>query len=309
MSKPNFTIRIAEPHGFCSGVLRAIEIAEKAAARLRASKASAPPDPDSAGSSSPVLYCLNELVHNRQVVDDLAAKGVAFVKSLSEVPDGETVLFSAHGVSPAIREEAAARGLGVIDATCVFVEKVHEAVRRYSAEGCPILLIGSRNHDEVLGVAGEAPGSVTVVENVRDAENVAPPAGGRVAVVTQTTLTASQVEDIMAVLRRRFPDLIVPDRSGRCFATTLRQDAVREVASQSDVVVVLGSPNSANSNRLVDVARSAGARALLVPDAAALRSAVADGLLEGASSVGVTAGASTPEYVMEECINALRDCL
>lgn len=301
MKAGGIEIKIAEPHGFCSGVLRAIEIAERAAAKLRAECGGM--------SGTPVLYCLHELVHNRQVVEKLAAAGVAFVKSLSEVPDGQTVLFSAHGVSPAIRAEAAARNLKVIDATCVFVEKVHEAVRKYSAEGCSILLIGSRNHDEVLGVAGEAPGAVTVIENEQDAETVAPVNPDKVAVVTQTTLTASQVENVMAVLKRRFPNLVVPDRSGRCFATTHRQDAVRKIAAESDVVIVLGSPNSANSNRLVDVAESAGARGMLIPDAGSLRAAVADGLLNNAKTVGFTAGASTPEYVMEDCINALRDCL
>lgn len=323
MKSGRFEIKIAEPHGFCSGVLRAIEIAEKAAAKLKTENAehgtsnsehgTRDQEPETwnikPGTSRPVLYCLHELVHNRQVVEKLSANGVAFVKDISEVPDEQTVLFSAHGVSPAIRAKAATRNLKVIDATCVFVEKVHEAVRKYSSEGCSILLIGSRNHDEVLGVAGEAPGAVTVIENEHDAETVIPANPDKVAVVTQTTLTASQVETVMTVLKRRFPNLVVPDRSGRCFATTHRQDAVRKIASESDVVIVLGSPNSANSNRLVDVAESAGARGILIPDTETLRKSIADGLLDNVKTIGVTAGASTPEYVMEDCINALRDCL
>lgn len=283
---------VAEPHGFCTGVRRAIAMAEKALA-------------DASARGGGRLYCLHELVHNKLVVDALAEKGMVFVRDLSEVPDGGAVLFSAHGVSPAVRAEAERRGLSVIDATCVFVGKVHENVRHYAGEGCTVLLIGRRTHDEVLGVAGEAPDSVRVVESVDDVENVDVPDPAKVAVLTQTTLAAYQVEPVIAAIRRRFPLACIPDRSGICFATTERQEAVRRLARESEVVLVLGSSTSANSNRLVDVAREAGARAELLPDAAAVRAFVADGGLAGVACVGVTAGASTPEYVVEEVVSFL----
>ncbi len=279
---------LAEPHGFCSGVRRAISLAEEAAA-----------------ASSPV-YCLHELVHNRLVVERLASAGMVFVDDLRDVPDGGTVLFSAHGVAPSVRREAEARGLRVIDATCGFVKLVHDAVRRHAVDGRHILLVGSRNHDEVVGVAGEAPGAVTVVETVADAEAVEVPDPEKVALLTQTTLAAYQVKPIVDVLRRRFPGIAVPDRSGICAATTVRQEAVRKVARDCPLVLVLGSPGSANSNRLVDVARAEGARAELIPDIPSLRAFIAEGGLGDADKVGVTAGASTPEDVVREAVIILR---
>lgn len=285
-------IVIAEPHGFCAGVTRAIALAEKALL-------------ERADPSRP-LYCLHELVHNRNVVDRLSSRGVVFVKDLSEVPDGETVLFSAHGVSPAIREAAVARGLAVLDATCVFVSKVHEAVREYAGAGCSVLLIGNRGHDEVLGVSGEAPEAVTVISTLDDAETVSVPDPSKVAVVTQTTLAVSQVEEVMAVLRRRFPLLVTPPRSGICYATTDRQQAVRHVARETGFVLVLGSCNSANSNRLVDVARSEGAQAELVPDAEAVAGLARSGRFESVESIGLTAGASTPEDIVASTVEFLR---
>ena len=285
-------IIIAEPHGFCAGVTRAIALAEKALGSR-------------AGSSGP-LYCLHELVHNRSVVERLSGRGIVFVKDLEEVPDGGTVLFSAHGVSPAIRRTAARKGLDVIDATCVFVAKVHEAVRKYASEGCSVLLIGNRGHDEVLGVSGEAPAAVTVVETIADAESVMVPDPDKVAVVTQTTLAVAQVESVMEVLRRRFPRLVTPPRSGICYATTDRQEAVRRIARETGFVLVLGSVNSANSNRLVDVARSEGAQSELVPDVAAVRDLVHEGALDGVEALGLTAGASTPEDIVESTIDFLR---
>lgn len=281
---------LAEPHGFCSGVRHAIDVAEKAVSV----------------SSGPV-YCLHELVHNRLVVDSLSSAGMVFIKDISEVPDGGTVLFSAHGVSPAVRKAAAARGLNVIDATCIFVKRVHDAVRSLTAQGYHILLVGSRTHDEVVGVFGEAPESVIVVETAAEAETVEVPDTEKVALLTQTTLAAYQVEPILAVLKRRFPALVVPDKSGICVATTVRQEAVRKLAHKSPLVLVLGSPNSANSNRLVDVARSEGTRAELVPDIPSLRAFIASGGLGDATPVGVTAGASTPEYVVRDAITIVRE--
>ena len=281
---------LAEPHGFCSGVRHAIEVAEKAVA-----------------ASSGSVYCLHELVHNRLVVDSLSASGMRFVNDIAEVPDGGTVLFSAHGVSPAVREAAAARGLKVVDATCVFVKRVHDAVQSLTAQGRHILLIGNRNHDEVVGVFGEAPESVTVVETTDEAETVEVPDTGKVALLTQTTLAAYQIEPVLAILKRRFPSLVVPGKSGICAATTVRQEAVRELAQKCPLVLVLGSRNSANSNRLVDVARAAGARAELIPDIPALRDFIASGGLGDAAPIGVTAGASTPEHVVRDAIGLLRD--
>ncbi len=281
---------LAEPHGFCSGVRHAIEVAEKAVA--------ASPDP---------VYCLHELVHNRLVVDSLSASGMRFVGDIADVPDGGTVLFSAHGVSPKVREAAAARGLKVIDATCVFVKRVHDAVQSLAAQGLHILLIGNRNHDEVVGVAGEAPESITIVETTVEAETVEVPDPKKVALLTQTTLAAYQIEPVLAILKCRFPSLVVPEKSGICVATTVRQEAVRKLAHKCPIVLVLGSRNSANSNRLVDVARAEGARAELVPDIPALRAFIASGGLGDATPIGVTAGASTPEHVVRDAIGLLRD--
>lgn len=283
-------IILAEPHGFCSGVRHALQVAEKAVL--------------DASSGGPV-FCLHELVHNRLVVDRLASAGMRFVASLDEVPDGGTVLFSAHGVSPAVREEARRRNLRVIDATCVFVQKVHEAVRREAAEGRTVLLVGSKSHDEVLGVSGEAPDSVKVIEDAADAEKVSVPDPEKVSLLTQTTLAAYQVEPIIAILRRRFPALRIPEKSGICVATTVRQEAVKSVAAKAPLVIVLGSRSSANSGRLVDVARAAGAKAELVPDIPSLRDFIASGELP--EVIGLTAGASTPEDVVSDAIEVLRE--
>ncbi len=280
-------ILVGHPHGFCAGVRRALKIIETAAQRC----------------SGP-LYCLNELVHNRQVVDDLAARGIRFVTRIDDVPAGSTVVFSAHGVSPAIREQAKARQLRVIDATCPFVAKVHDDVRRYAREGYSVLLIGSPMHDEVVGVAGEAPESVLIVASARDAERVQPGKPERVTVATQTTLSAEQVRQVMAVLEARFPTLQMPDKSGICYATIDRQEAVRHLARSADLVLVLGSANSANSNRLVDVARDEGTDARLIPTLQSLLDSTAD--WEALDTLGLTAGASTPEHLVEAAIDLLK---
>lgn len=284
-------ILLAEPHGFCAGVRRAVALAEKALAAL-------PP-----GGR---IYCLHELVHNRLVVERLAARGMVFVASLAEVPDGARVFFSAHGISPAVREEARRRGLDAVDATCAFVARLHESVRDYAAKGFRVVFIGNRGHDETEGVAGEAPGSVVVVENAEEAEALPFEAGAKVTVLTQTTLAAHQVAPVVEALRRRWPDLEIPGRSGICLATTERQGAVRELAAKAGLVIVLGSPTSANSKRLAEVARAAGAEAVLLQDLPEVKRFAEDGGLGDCAAVGVTAGASTPEDVVEGVVDFLR---
>ena len=286
-----FAIAIAEPHGFCSGVRRAVEVAERAL--------------DEAASRGERLYCFHELVHNRLVVERLSSRGMVFVDDLADVPDGAAVVFSAHGVSPAIRAAAAARAIRTVDATCVFVEKVHENVRRFSDAGYTVLLAGSSRHDETVGTAGEAPQSVVVVESEADVAAATVPDPEKVAFLTQTTLGVAALKPIADAVRRRFPHVAVPSRAGVCFATDERQAAVASLAAKVDLVIVLGSPTSANSNRLVDVARAAGTRAALLQDAAGVADFARGGGLAGVAHVGVTAGASTPEDAVSEAVALL----
>ncbi len=278
-------IVVAEPHGFCAGVRRAIDAAEAA---LRV--------------CSPPVYCLHEIVHNRQVVEDLAARGMVFVDDVSAVPPGHCVLFSAHGVSPAVRAEALERGLRAIDATCPFVAKLHDEVRAYAARGFTVLFIGHRGHDEVVGIRGEAPGAIRVVQNRGEAAAVEVEDPGRVAVLTQTTLSVDETARVVEVLRARFPGLEIPPRDGICHATMNRQEAVKLLAARVGCVLVLGSRNSSNTLRLAEVARAAGARAELI-DAPAALEAVS---LESLEAVGLTAGASTPDAFFRAALEALR---
>ena len=280
------TVILASPRGFCAGVRHAVEIAETIL-RLR-------PHP---------VYGLKEIVHNRQVVDDLCGKGVRFVQDIAEVPAGQTVLFSAHGVPPGIREAAAARGLEVIDATCPFVMKVHLEVRRFAKEGCAIALIGHRRHDEVIGVAGEAPDRVTVIETGQEAESFSPADPEKVAVITQTTLSQAETDRVLTVLRRRFPGLRMPAKKDICYATANRQEAVKALAKRVNLILVLGAENSSNSKRLAEVATAQGAAAHLVSRA----ESIAGLPLDGREAVGVTAGASTPESFIREILSLLRD--
>ncbi len=277
---------IAYPHGFCSGVARAVTAAETLLERF----------------SGETIYCLNQIVHNRQVVERLAGLGMMFVSCVEDVPVGSRLLFSAHGVSPDVVRRAAARGLRVIDATCPFVTKVHAEVRRFAAEGAKIICIGHRRHEEVIGVAGEAPEHVEVVENAAEAEALKVPNGVPVAVVTQTTLGEAQVESVMSVLLRRFPELRLPDSTDVCYATRNRQQAVCELARVCGRVLVLGSANSSNSLRLVETALAAGAaEAELVSDLARL-----DALRwNDRQAVGITSGASTPESFLNEAVAIL----
>ncbi len=276
---PHRTVVLASPCGFCAGVRLAVDIAD-AALRLR-------PLP---------VYVLNEIVHNRQVVEEFEAKGVRFIRRIEDVPEGRTVLFSAHGVSPAVRAGAVSRNLEVIDATCPFVHKVHAEVARFAGEGCSVALIGHRGHEEVVGVEGEAPGQVTVLETPEEAEHFAPQDSAKVAVAMQTTLSADEAERIHAVLRRRFPCLRSPPVADICYATTNRQQAVKDLAKRVGTILVLGSRNSSNTRRLAEVARAAGADAVLVSRVEELDEAG----LKACEEVGLTAGASTPESFIQE---------
>ena len=286
-----FTVLLAAPRGFCAGVERAVRTVELALD-------SRPP-----GDQRPV-YVRHEIVHNRSVVDDLRAHGAIFVEDTADIPSGATAVFSAHGVSPAVRAEAAGRGLAMLDATCPLVSRVHAAVLRYAGRGYTILFVGHAGHPEVEGVTGEAPDHVVLVQTVADAETVQVPDPERVAYATQTTLSLDDVSAIVDALRRRFPALVGPESGDVCYATQNRQEAVRALVERhaTDVVLVLGSPNSSNSNRLREVAEQAGARAHLLGSVAELDPA----WLAGASRVGVTAGASTPERLVEQLVARLR---
>ncbi len=286
MSGPK-SLTVVSPHGFCSGVARAVQTASAVLARF-------------AGET---VYCLNEIVHNRQVVSRLTDFGMVFVGDVREVPPGALLLFSAHGVSPAVVRLAEERRLRVIDATCPLVTKVHAEVRRFASQGAAVVCIGHRHHEEVVGVVGEAPEHVRVVENVSEAEALALPPDSPVAVVTQTTLGEAQVESVMAVLRRRFPALTIPSSTDVCYATRNRQQAVRILAQRCERVLVLGSANSSNSQRLAETARAAGAEAALVSELGQL----SGWLWEGVGAVGITSGASTPESFLQDVVQVLRE--
>ena len=288
----SFVVLLAAPRSFCAGVERAIRTVELALAAR-------PP-----GEDRPV-YVRHEIVHNRAVVDALRARGAVFVEATAAIPPGATAVFSAHGVAPRVRAEAAARGLATLDATCPLVARVHAAVRRHAAAGRTVLLVGHAGHPEVEGVLGEAPGRVRLGQSVAEAEAVAVPDPARVAYATQTTLSLDDVAAIVAALRRRFPAIAGPGAGDVCYATQNRQEAVRALVEGhgAQVVLVLGAPNSSNSARLREVAERAGARAHLLGGAAEL----APGWLAGAARVGVTAGASTPEGLVQGLLGRLRE--
>jgi 4-hydroxy-3-methylbut-2-enyl diphosphate reductase len=280
------TVLLAEPRSFCAGVERAIDVVDRALRRF--------PHP---------VYVRRQIVHNTHVVADLERRGAVFVDELDQVPDGTTVVFSAHGVAPAVREEAQRRGLNVIDATCPLVTKVHAEARRFDRHGDTVVLIGHRGHDETEGTLGELPGRIQLVETPQDVERLDVADPQRVAYLTQTTLSVDDVREVANALRTRFPAVHKPGSEDVCYATTNRQDAVREVAAGSDVVLVLGSANSSNSLRLVEVAERAGVPAHLVDDATGIDPA----WLRGAGVVGLTAGASAPPYLVDEVIATLRE--
>jgi 4-hydroxy-3-methylbut-2-enyl diphosphate reductase len=279
-------IILANPRGFCAGVNMAIESLERALELF----------------GTP-LYVYHEIVHNRPVVDRFRNRGVVFVDAIEEVPEGATVLFSAHGVAPAIRSASAKRGLRAIDATCPLVTKVHLEAVRFAREGYTILLIGHEGHDEVLGTMGEAPDRIILVQNEAEAERVELPAGVKAAFLTQTTLSVDDAEAIIAVLRRRYPRIVGPSRDDICYATQNRQEAVKGVAPEADAVIVLGSRNSSNSLRLAELARTQGKSAYLVDGV----HEIPQGAFSGDETVLITAGASAPEDVVEECVQVLQE--
>jgi 4-hydroxy-3-methylbut-2-enyl diphosphate reductase len=287
----SFTVLLAAPRGFCAGVERAIRTVELAL------------DARAPGDQRPV-YVRHEIVHNKVVVDDLRARGAVFVEDTREIPTGATAVFSAHGISPAVRDEAVARGLVTLDATCPLVSRVHAAVLRYAGRGYTILFVGHAGHPEVEGVMGEAPDQVKLVQTIADAQRIEVADPARVAYATQTTLSMDDVSAIVDALRRRFPAMVGPEAGDVCYATTNRQEAVLALVQQhaADVVLVLGSPNSSNSNRLREVAETAGARGYLLGTAAELDPS----WLDGAQRVGVSAGASTPEHLVQALLDRLR---
>src|SRR5256886_8829417 len=249
------------------------------------------------------LYVYHEIVHNRPVVERFRRRGVVFVDDIGDIPEGGTLLYSAHGVAPAIRAAAAERRLRAIDATCPLVTKVHLEAVRFAREGYHIILIGHEGHDEVLGTMGEAPESISLVQDETEVEALDLPANAKVAYLTQTTLSVDDAEVIIAALRKRFPHIVGPSRDDICYATQNRQEAVKDIVHEADVVVVLGSRNSSNSMRLAEIARSCGKRAYLIDSVRE----IADGSFTGAETVLITAGASAPEDVVEECVSYLQD--
>jgi 4-hydroxy-3-methylbut-2-enyl diphosphate reductase len=248
------------------------------------------------------LYVYHEIVHNRPVVERFRKRGVIFVDGIDEIPEGANVLYSAHGVAPAIREASSQRRLHAIDATCPLVTKVHLEAVRFAREGYTIVLIGHEGHDEVLGTMGEAPQSIVLVQDVEDVSRLQLPADARVAYLTQTTLSIDDAEVIIAALRRRFPKIVGPSRDDICYATQNRQEAVKDLVPEAEVVLVLGSQNSSNSMRLAELAQSCGKRAHLIDGVAE----IVDDWFQGNETVLITAGASAPEEVVEECVNYLR---
>jgi len=277
---------LAEPRGFCAGVRRAIEIVEEALRQY-----------------SPPIYVRKEIVHNHYVVQDLERRGVVFVDSETQVPEGAVCVFSAHGVSPAVRERAADRQLRVIDATCPLVAKVHQESRRYARDGRTILLIGHADHEEVEGTYGEAPDRTTVVADVADVAKLDLPRHEPVAYLTQTTLSLDETADVIGALEARFDDLRGQGSDDICYASQNRQDAIKDIAAPADVVLVVGSRNSSNSVRMVEVAARTGTPAHLVPDVTELD----ESWLAGAHTVGLSAGASAPELLVDQVIERLAE--
>jgi len=279
-------VRLAAPRGYCAGVDRAVETVERAL-----------------DMHGPPVYVRKEIVHNKHVVEQLAERGAIFVEEETEVPEGELVVFSAHGVSPAVHENAAARQLRTIDATCPLVTKVHVSARKFADQGYTIIMIGHEGHEEVEGTMGEAPDAITLVETVDDADSVEVPDPEHVAFITQTTLSVDETAEIIERLRERFPKIVSSKSEDICYATTNRQIAVKQLAAECDLVLVIGSTNSSNSNRLVEVARDHGAASHLIDNA----SQVQEEWLEGAETVGITSGASAPEELVSELVEFFRE--
>jgi 4-hydroxy-3-methylbut-2-en-1-yl diphosphate reductase len=270
-------VLLASPRGYCAGVERAVETVEKALALY-----------------GRPIYVRKQIVHNLHVVRDLEASGAIFVDEETEVPEGETVVFSAHGVAPSVHANAEHRKLNTIDATCPLVTKVHVQARRYAADGYTVLLIGHEGHEEVVGTMGEAPGSIVLVQSVEDVHALTFATGSRLAYVTQTTLSVDETAEIITALRDRYPDIHAPKKEDICYATSNRQWAVKEMLSEIDLLLVIGSRNSSNSNRLVETAHAAGIAAHLIDD----EIEIDEGWLDGVEIVGITSGASAPERLV-----------
>jgi 4-hydroxy-3-methylbut-2-en-1-yl diphosphate reductase len=268
---------LASPRGYCAGVERAVETVELALEHYGAP-----------------VYVRKQIVHNAHVVRDLEQRGAVFVESEEEAPAGATIVFSAHGVAPAVHTASTGLSHNVIDATCPLVTKVHVQARRYAAAGYTVVLIGHAGHEEVVGTMGEAPEATVLVQDVAEAEALELPPGAKVAYITQTTLSVDETTEIISVLRRRFPDIHAPKREDICYATSNRQWAVKELLGELDLLLVIGSRNSSNSNRLVDVARAGGVAAHLIDD----ESEIDEAWLEGVETVGLTSGASAPEKLV-----------
>ena len=278
------TLLLLKPRGFCAGVVRAIDIVRIALEAF-----------------GPPIYVRKEIVHNRFVVEELQAKGAVFVDSVDEVPNGERVIYSAHGVSPEVRQASQARNLRVIDATCPLVTKVHVEAVKFAKEGYSLILIGHRDHDEVIGTLGEAPLATQVVGSPEQVESLTVADPNRVAYLTQTTLSLDETKDIIAALRKKFPHIQGPAAQDICYATENRQVAVKQVASDAELLLVVGSDNSSNSNRLVEVARNLGTRSHLIDSYLDIQPE----WLEGVTTLALTAGASAPECLVEEVLKYL----
>ena len=278
---------LAKPRGFCAGVERAIDVVEIALQLFHGP-----------------IYVRKEIVHNKHVVEELKAKGAIFVEELDEVPDGARVIFSAHGVSPEVRQRADARQLKVIDATCPLVTKVHHEAVRYANEGRTIILVGHEGHDEVIGTMGEAPDHIKLVGSAEEARQLHIPDPEKVAVTTQTTLSVDDTKAVIDVLKERFPAMRVPAGEDICYATQNRQTAVKQMAKQADLLLVIGSGNSSNSNRLKEVSEALGTTAYLIDDVNEINPAW---LTEKVNCVGITAGASAPEYLVQDVLKFFQD--
>ena len=276
---------LAEPRGFCAGVDRAIEIVERALAKFGAP-----------------IYVRHEIVHNTYVVNDLKAKGAIFIEDLADVPPGATLVFSAHGVPKSVEREAEARGFRVFDATCPLVTKVHVEVAKLRKEGYEFIMIGHKGHPEVEGTMGQLDGGIHLVEDVADVARIQPDQTAKLAVVTQTTLSVDDAADITAAVKARFPAIREPKQQDICYATQNRQDAVKLLSGQVDVVIVVGSPTSSNSNRLREVARKLGTEAYMIDSADELQAA----WVQGKARVGVTAGASAPDILVRQVVERLK---
>ncbi len=279
--KRSVRVILPQPRGFCAGVVRAIDIVERAL--------------DSYGAP---VYVRHEIVHNRHVVEDLRSKGAVFVEQVEDIPVGAVAVFSAHGVSRRVEEDAELRSLHVIDAACPLVIKVHNEAKRYSRQGREIVLIGHEGHPEVEGTMGQVQGNVLLISTVEDVERLAPADPNRLAYVTQTTLSVDDTKEIVAALKRRFPDIVGPNSEDICYATQNRQNAVKGLIAKCDLILVIGSRTSSNSNRLREICELGGTRSYLIPDADALDLEWFDGV----SAVGITAGASAPESLVQDLV-------